>query len=514
MSSDKIELYVDHNSTYVKGRMNSKIYGKFKKELGYLPENSFWMIKKNASKAGNNDSWKKDWDGYISTVCWNYNHCRCHIKKKNLHFPTGLLSRAVSFFRKNNISFKRIDIRSKVEKNNRYSMSKEFESRDYQQGIINKAVGTKEKRGIDRGIIKAATGSGKSSIACAIIAGIGVSPSIFYVPSIDLLKQAKDEIARFVHQNGIPVEVGMVGGGQKEIKDITVMTIQTAVRALGGVWVKYDDEDITKDDTDISDIKENIKNLIKTSKLMIADEVQHWAAETCQIISDASVSCQYKYGMSATPTRDKGDDILIEGCFGRTIVDISASFLIVKGYLVRPTIYFSKISNLRGLKKTSYANIYKQAIVENEYRNNQIVQMATRFKDSGRKILILVKQISHGKLLEKLMPDSIFLYGSTSKKKREEHLDLMREEKPRITIASVIFDEGIDCKPLDTLILAGGGKSATRALQRIGRILRPYKGKENAIAVDFMDNCKYMLSHSKKRAKMYKSEKEFEIIEG
>ena len=87
----------------------------------------------------------------------------------------------------------------------------------------------------------------------------------------------------------------------------------------------------------------------------------------------------------------------------------------------------------------------------------------------------------------------------------------MRQDGPRITIASVIFDEGIDCKPLDTLILAGGGKSPTRALQRIGRILRKFEGKEDAIAVDFMDNCKYLQAHSKKREKIYRSEDEFII---
>lgn len=88
----------------------------------------------------------------------------------------------------------------------------------------------------------------------------------------------------------------------------------------------------------------------------------------------------------------------------------------------------------------------------------------------------------------------------------------MREALPRVTIASVIFDEGIDCRPLDSLILAGGGKSPTRALQRIGRILRPYENKIDAIAVDFMDVCKYMQGHSQRREKIYKTEEEFEII--
>jgi len=654
LPSDKIVLRVDHNTTYVQGRMDSHIYDQFKKELGYLPENAFWMVKNNADKASDRQAWKKDWDGIISAVCWNQKHCHCHIKKKGLHFHSGLLSRAVSFFKKNNIKFQRIDIRKKTEKTNIYSMSNEFEIRDYQQSIIKKIVGSENQKGIDRGIIKMATGSGKCPLACSIIAGIGVSPTIFYVPSIDLLKQAKDEIERFVRKDGEPVEVGMIGGGNKDIKDITVMTIQTAVRALGGVWVKFDEEDVNKDDADIGDIKEDIKNLIHNSRLMIGDEClegdaliktkkgdvnisevlkldckyvlsydgnnlvwkkitafmpkgkrkvlkitlisgkqirctsnhpfmneqgwiesdnlsiggkiltceqkkdgdtfqstyginleavvsveddghadvfdieveythcffannilvhncQHWSSETCQIISDSSYSCQYRYFMSATPFRDQGDDILIEACAGKTIADINASFLIKKGFLIKPKIYFSKINNMRGMKRTSYANVYKQAIVENEMRNNQIVLMAKRFYESGRKILILVKQIAHGNLLEKLIPESIFLHGSTSKKKREKHLDLMRKGLPQITITSIIFDEGINCRPLDTLILGGGGKSATRALQRIGRILRPHENKQDAIVVDFMDNCKYMQSHSKKRADIYKTEEEFDI---
>lgn len=80
-----------------------------------------------------------------------------------------------------------------------------------------------------------------------------------------------------------------------------------------------------------------------------------------------------------------------------------------------------------------------------------------------------------------------------------------------ITIASSIFDEGIDVKPLDALILAGGGKSQTRALQRIGRVIRPFDSKKDAVVVDFFDDMKYMRNHSKKRIKMYGTEKRFNI---
>jgi superfamily II DNA or RNA helicase len=510
LASTSVVLYIDNNSTYLKGKFEGDIYQDFKSYLGYLPEGSFWMVKRNSSKK---EKWRMNWDGRVSTVCYNKKFCRCDMKKKGMHFPTGLLGAAVKFFKENNVDYRRVDIRKKTEKGSGYSMSEEFEIRDYQQEVIDKVVGTSQTKGIDRGIIKCATGGGKTGLACGIIAGVGVTPSIFYVPSIDILQQAKNEIERFVRYHGIPIEVGMVGGGHKDIKDITVMTIQTAVRSLGALYKKYDEEDVFVDDTNIDDMKSDIKELIRDSRLIICDEVQHWAAETCQVISDNSTSCQYRYGMSATPWRDMGDDILIDGCFGRCISDINASFLIREGYLVKPIIQFQRISNFRGHAKTGYANMYKKAIVENDYRNNIVRERAVQCRDNGRNVLVLVKQIAHGKILEKLIPDSIFLHGSTSKKKRSQHLDFMRNGTPHVTIASVIFDEGIDCRPLDTLILAGGGKSATRALQRIGRILRPHPAKEDAIAFDFYDQCKYLEKHSKKRRNIYRTEDEFVIQE-
>ena len=160
MSNGALVLRVDHNSTYVEGKMQSEIYDKFKRELGYTPENVFWMIKNNSDNAKQHEKWKKEWDGNISAVCWNKQFCHCHVKKSGLHFQTGLLSKAVNFLRENNVPFRRVDARIKTPKTDLYSMSEEFEFRDYQQDVINKVVGTKITQGIDRGIIKVATGGG------------------------------------------------------------------------------------------------------------------------------------------------------------------------------------------------------------------------------------------------------------------------------------------------------------------------------------------------------------------
>lgn len=503
MNTKAVVLRIENTHTFLDRKIPSEDYQDFKRYLGYKSENAIFMIKANSRKK---EQWREEWDGYISTVCYNQRTCRCENKKSGIHFPSGLISTAIYFFKQRGYNVSIQDCRIKHSQGNfSLSMSDEFEMRDYQQ----EAADTAHKA--TRGLIRCATGGGKTSIASNLIKKLSVAPAIFYVPSIDLLTQSKQELERFLRKDGEPFEVGQIGGGIKDIKDINVMTIQTAVRALGGTWVKYDDESKNTKETVDNVSKDEIKKLIQNAKLIIGDEVQHWASETCQIISDHSVTAQYRFGMSATIYRDKGDDILIEGCFGRKMVDISASDLIKRKYLVKPTIYFLPVKNMKNVKKTSYPNIYKYAIVENEMRNNWISNMTKSFYEQDRKILILVKQIQHGKILEKLIPESVFIHGSHSSKKREEQLNKMRQGERGITISSVIFDEGVDCKPLDTLILAGSGKSSTRALQRIGRVIRPYPGKEEAIVVDFEDHCKYLLQQSKQRKKIYQTEPEFDI---
>jgi len=252
---------------------------------------------------------------------------------------------------------------------------------------------------------------------------------------------------------------------------------------------------------------------------ILVHNCQHWASDTCQVISDYSSNARYRYGMSATPMRDKGDDILIDACFGREIANVSASFLIERGYLVKPDIYFVPIRKGMPGKLFNYQSYYKQGIVENSVRNEYIANMAKSFEENGKNILILCQQVNHGNLLSEMIDGSTFLHGVHSGKQRKAHLSKMRnrDRDAAITIATSIFDEGVDCRPLDTLILAGGGKSKTRALQRVGRVLRPFTSgdykKESALVIDFKDHCEYLTKHSDTRKRIYKTEPQFNIKE-
>ena len=81
----------------------------------------------------------------------------------------------------------------------------------------------------------------------------------------------------------------------------------------------------------------------------------------------------------------------------------------------------------------------------------------------------------------------------------------------RALIATTLADEGLDIPSLDCLILAGGGKSATRAYQRIGRALRPAPDKEEAAILDFFDRAPYLQEHSLERLRLYRHEPAFDV---
>lgn len=497
-----VTLRVTDSTTYVIGRLTSDIYKEFKKTLGYKDPEATWRVTK-----------QKDWDGYVTAVCYNEKWCKCSIKKDGVHFPTGLYSRAVDFFRAYCVPVNVSDERSSFESNKiAIGVTPSLEFRDYQSDIVEKAAKSQ------RGIIKVATGGGKTAIGSGIIAKIGVSPFIFYVTSQDLLRQAKSELERFLSINNAPMEVGVIGGGKCDIRDVNIMTIQTAIRALGEKFHKFDDEEEPEEIS--AEMKERygvIANLVHSAKGMICDEVQHWAANTCQVIADHSYNARFRFGLSATPWRDMGDDLLIDACFGKMIAEINASFLIRKGILVKPTIYFVHTRKRFSDDEIAYATAYKEGIVQNEERNLMIANIAQNMVKQGRHVLILAKHIEHGDTLESMIPDSVFLNGSHGAKVRQKHIDQMRIKKAPITIATSIFDEGVDVKPLDGLVLAGSGKSQTRALQRIGRVIRSFEDastgfiKRDAYIVDFHDNMKYMLGHSRARRRIYETEPEFVI---
>ncbi len=376
--------------------------------------------------------------------------------------------------------------------------------RDYQAKALKEAVAA------GRGILQIATGGGKTLLAAHLIREL-VRPTFFFVHTKDLLHQT----ARVLSEE-LGVEVGILGDGQVEIRDVTVATIQTAARVVGLTIRKSksenDEDDPNERPTNLKACKESVADAIAATQVVIFDECHHVPADTFYKIAFKTPEARYRYGLSATPWRDDGHDLLLEAALGPKICAITCTDLIRHDYLVPPKIVMEKAPTPRFNRRGwAYADIYRAAIVENQARNRVIAAQARAWADEGFSILVLVAQIEHGKQLLEAMPEAQFAYGNLDSETRQRLLSELERKLHPILIATTLADEGLDIPTLNALILAGGGKSDTKAYQRIGRALRKADGKQTARIMDFFDPAPYLEDHSLARLALYRHEPGFEI---
>ena len=134
----------------------------------------------------------------------------------------------------------------------------------------------------------------------------------------------------------------------------------------------------------------------------------------------------------------------------------------------------------------------------------------------GLSVLVLVQQYKQGDYLKTLIPNSEFITGKLSSEKRLQYINALRKGEI-VLIATSLADEGLDVRALDSVFLAGGGKSVTKINQRIGRALRKdhngIKQKDKAIVVIYEHNAKYLDKHAKKIRTILKREPEFVVMD-
>ncbi len=447
---------------------------------------SFWV-----EGAEHTDRYKKgQWDG----------RKRLLRTKKGIDFPTGLLPRVQAILDQKKLQYKLVEQSPPAEPTLQLRL-RNVRLRDYQKQAVEKSVQAQ------RGVLQMATGSGKTVVAAAIVARLE-QPTLFFVHTKDLLYQAKDYFQKL-----LGTEIGQIGDGVVDIQPITIATIQTTSRALGMKIPKAELTDAAEEAVIIA--RENIEAIREkthTSPLVFFDECHHLPASTCYGIAMRTEAACYRFGLSATPYRSDRQDLMIEAAVGPKVVTIDSSVLIRKGYLVRPRIHFVPIpATLKTRRYVRYDTVYQQEVVENEFRNQTIAELAGRYAHSGQTVLVLVTQIKHGRLLAQLLPQAVLLTGRDRSQFRIETLEALREGLQKIVIATTLADEGLDIPSLDVLILAGAGKSETRALQRIGRALRKTKSKKIATVIDFYDQARFLEIHSRRRFEIYQTEREFDI---
>lgn len=323
---------------------------------------------------------------------------------------------------------------------------------DFQKEAVDMAISK------TMGILHLPVSAGKTYIAIEIFRRLGLK-TLYLVPRNELMIQSASKLRELIDA---PIEIGLCGDSIIQDGQIVFSSIFSA------------------------------HNLDLTQfQLVIADECHRAPAKTYFDIVMGCINAHYRIGISGTVSgRYDEMEILNEACIGPVIYNVGMDTLKKCGLICDSEVIFlesiiPQSVNLYSIpeqyRRRYFSKIETTCIVKNSFRNNQIQQIASLFK--GKTILIFVKRVEHGEILSSLIPDSIFCDGSMSISKR---MSVLANIEGKVLIATSIFEEGVDLKVFDVILLASGGKSPISLTQKIGRGLRNRPGKKLYV-FDFLD---------------------------
>jgi len=407
------------------------------------------------------------WDGYISLL------------RGMKTFPTGLLDIILQEFRRQemhwHLEYQRREIYLPTQGYFLNGLLNGISLRDYQADATDILTET------GRGIAKMATNAGKTVVFAALIKLLGNKNALIIVRSKDLLYQTSRRLADYLDRS-----VGLIGDSHRDEGDILVATVQTL--------------------NSLRKQKISIGKLFAENHILVIDEA-HMVADNQTFDVLMQVPGWYRFGFSGTPLdRGKLNDLKLIACTGSLQVEVSNAELIEQEWSAKPIIFLHDVHLIPGFWNVDYQTAYDLCIVTDLSRRELVANVAIAELDRGS-VLIIVSRIEHGLLLQEMIPDSIFVNGSSPVSVRQDVLGRLGRGDRLCCIATQIFDEGVDVPALDTLILAGGGKSKLKLLQRVGRGLRKKKGRNIVHIHDFLDGSnKYLLEHTEERVSVYKRE--------
>ena len=338
-----------------------------------------------------------------------------------------------------------------------------------------------------RGMAESPTGSGKTLMTAEICYKFPKHTVLITVPSKSLLYQTSSDLSDLLGE-----EVGLYGDGLATFKRVTVAIINSLQEGAK---------------------KPHITTYLKSVQIWIVDESHLSAADSYRYVSAFLPNTQRRIGLSATLHREDGAELEFHGLIGPKVVTIPPMDLVDSNWLARPIIEMHIIEHNngeRGFKKPPFDAVYKSQVVNNTIRNDAIFMHATRCQTEGLlPCMILVKDIKHGEILHELISNlgpTAYLYGDDSQQVRQDVIEQLQAGKIQFLVASSIFDVGIDIPELRAIILAGAGKSASRAIQRVGRGLRRAPSKTTALIIDFEDReANFLHGHSMERRGWYEA---------
>jgi superfamily II DNA or RNA helicase len=161
-----------------------------------------------------------------------------------------------------------------------------------------------------------------------------------------------------------------------------------------------------------------------------------------------------------------------------------------------------RLSSMRG---GNFHALYTRGIVGCTERNHLIRDIAHDLMNQRYRVLILVDWVLHGKKLQELIPEAVFIEGKTGDRIKELLCDL-DSGKVRCVIGSPVIGEGLDIPAADAVIYAKGLKAKVTHTQDIFRVLTAHNQKRRALIIDFCDrHQETLMQHAAERLHNYLS---------
>ncbi len=350
---------------------------------------------------------------------------------------------------------------------------------------------------VKRGILKFPTGAGKTLNACAIFKVLNI-PTLWLTHRTNLCTQTARVFKKAIPR--IESKLGLIADGEYSPNFLTIATTQSLMAKM-------------------KKNPEKTKKELLNYQFLIVDEAHRLGAKSFHEAVAFCNNAYYRLGLTATPfMKEERDNLYLKGSIGNVFHSISIKKLVNMGILAQPFFKFIDVNSEKiNERLNDWHQIYEQGIVQNKVRNGLIAEATAQLIDLEKKPLVIAQRLQHCKLIkkntDKLGYNLKVVSGKSKIKIREDALDELKTGTIDGIICTNIFDEGIDVKEVNAVVLASAGKSAPMIYQRVGRGIRK-KTKDNyAIIIDFMDMQHPILKHhSKLRYNLIKKQSGFKII--
>lgn len=336
----------------------------------------------------------------------------------------------------------------------------------------------------NQGIYVSPPGSGKTICGIEVIIKRG-QKSLVLVHTKDLLQQWLERFREFTD-----IEPGTIAQGQWDVRDVTVAMVQSLNKPLQEYF-------------------------INEFGLVLLDEGHHCPAFTFQKLVNR-FPAKFRYALTATPNRRDGLTFILKGVMGSIIYEVSSNDLFQNGEIMEPLVK-AVHTNFYMPDVQSYGAMVT-AITEDEERNEYILKLVAAQAEAGHFCLVLSERIDHviclweQFCLEHRDIPSAGITSRSSKKMRDAALREMSRGSIQVLFSTKLADEGLDIPRLDRLFLTCPIRSVNKVTQQVGRILRNFPGKKDAVAYDFRDSL-VSLAESQYHTRLKQVYHDFDVLE-